>query len=170
MPTKPHQTRPCHLLSRDGQALAEMTVGLIVMAVVLLSVFLMGDLTRARMKAILDARKGAGTMALSGMTVGAPSFYGSVGAVDGLKTEVLDTTEHSISYSQYGSAGYPYIKNNVVYPFYTSPGTTISIFSLSTSEQSIYVTNNNFLMRMGVGSSSIIITEKACLPIMNTFP
>jgi len=154
----------------SGQALAEMTIGLIVLAVLFLGILLIGDLGRARLGAILDSRAQAGSLALAGIKSGTPIFFGASDSQERLKTEILDATEHPITYSQYTSPGYPYMLENVVAPVYNPSGGIIDAFHLTYVQETRYVANMPFLYNMQVGPSTIPISQQTCLSVMKDFP
>jgi hypothetical protein len=87
-----------------------------------------------------------------------------------MKASILDVTEHPIAYSQYIPTAYPYMEENLVSPLYNPTGSMIGVFYLTYSEKTQNVNNNNFLRSMGVGPSTISVTQKACFPIMKDFP
>ena len=156
--------------SQSGQALAEMTVGLIALAVAFLAIFLIGDMARARQQALLDARRQAGPNAMAGMILGSPQLYGSADAAVNLQKVILKPMETPIAYHEYIPPTYPYIEKNLVTPIYNN-GDAISAFSLTMVEATRYVTNSPFLKSMGIGGQDLFIpiTQKACLPKMKDF-
>jgi hypothetical protein len=151
--------------SREGQALAELTIGLITFAVLFLSLLVVGDLCRARLAAILEARATVGPSALQGFLSGNATFYGS--AADDLQRSVLSAAEDPVAYSQYRPGAYSYMEDNLVAPL--QGGTLIGAFMLTQDDASRTVTNAMFLVRMGVGSEYITIRQPVSLPVMRGF-
>ena len=154
---------------QKGQAIAEMVAGLIAFAVLFLSVFVLGDLCRARMKVALECRAEAGPVALGGLQVGSPQYFGAAGSEARLTSEVLAPAESPVTYSTYISPSYPYIQKNIVAPFYNPGGSLIGNFKISVSEKSETVDNAEFLVNYGVGPATITDTEKASMPAMKNF-
>jgi len=150
--------------------MVELLIGLIALSVLFLGLFLIGDLCRARMGTILDARREAGRDAIDGMVSGMPIFYGTMTSEERLRTEILNASDYPISYSQYAGGAYPYMLKNVVYPVYYPSGPTIEAFYLNYNTQSRDVQNTEFLVNMGVGDATITMTDRACLPAVQNFP
>ncbi len=147
-----------------GQALAELTIGLIAFAVLFLGLLLVGELCRARVAAILEARATVGAAAHQGLLLlDSANFYGS-----GDLQSVLSPTETPITYSQYRPGTYAYMQDNLVAPI--SGGTLIGAFALVQDDAARTVTNDMFLVRMGIGSEFITVRQPVCLPKMTDFP
>jgi hypothetical protein len=158
-----------YFLKEDGQAIAEVVAGLIAFAVIFLSVLVLADLCRARMKVALEARGEAGPIALTGMQVGSATWYGGAGSTSRLISEVLAPAESPVTYSTYTAPTYPYMQKNLVAPLYNPSGSLISNFKISVSEKSETVNNAEFLVRYGVGPASITVRDKASMPAMKNF-
>ena len=155
--------------NQSGQALVEMTVGLIAFAVIFLAILLTGDLCRARMNCLLESRKDAGTSAIGGTLSGTPGFFGGADAFTRLQTDVAAPLDETISYSQYTTPNYTYMEKNPVAALYNPNGEPISAFNLTMGEQTQYVTNSEFLVNMNVGPAKITIQQQTCLPILKGF-
>lgn len=156
-------------LKEDGQAIAEVVAGLIVLAVILLSVILLTDLCRARMKVALQARAEVGAIALGGSQAGNPVWLGSGHASSRLISDVLAPAESPVAYSTYKASTYPYIQKNLVVPLYDPNGSLMSSFKVSVSEKSETVNNTEFLVRYGVGPATITVSDKVSMPVMKNF-
>ena len=156
--------------NESAQALAELTVGLVAFAVAFLALLLVADMSRARMSTLLESRKEAGENAISGLLTGSPVFYGnSADPASRLQTEVMAPLEDPISYSKYSIPNDPYMKNNLVSPLYNPNGTLIAPFNLTIGEETMFVTNAEFLVNMGVGQPRMKVTQQTCLPILKGF-
>jgi hypothetical protein len=152
-----------------GQALAELTIGLIAFAVLFLGLLLVGQLCRARVAAILEARATVGSAAIQGQLLSDSAlFYGSAAASEDLQTSVLSPMETPIAYSQYRPGTYAYMQDNLVATL--QGGTLVGAFTLVQDDAVRTVTNDMFLVRMGVGSEFITIRQPVCLPKMTDFP
>lgn len=149
--------------------MAEFLIGVIALGVIFMGFLLVVDLSRARMNGILEARKDAGPLALAGLISGEPTYHGSADSITRLASDVLDTADHPIAYSQYAGPTAPYITENLTAPLYNSSATFIGNFLFTANEKTFYVTNSAFLQEMGVGRSLIPVTEKVCLPLMKDF-
>ncbi len=156
--------------AEKGQALAEFTISLIGLGVLLMGVLLIGELSRARVTEILQARAEVGSAAMSGLLSGSPGLYGSASFVQELQSQGLSATEDPIAYRRYGGAAYPYIQKNLVIPLQNPNGSLIGSFYLDISEKTQDFPNIAFLNRLGIGGDQISITERACLPVMRDFP
>ncbi|NUN93925.1 MAG: hypothetical protein HUU04_09120 [Verrucomicrobiae bacterium] len=152
--------------ARRGQALAELTIGLIAFAVLFLGLLIVGEVGRARLAAILEARERVGPVALNGFLVGSPTFYGAVG--DDLQARVLSVAEDPIAYGEYRPNAWPYMQDNLVAPLQS--GSLIGAFLLAEADAARSVTNYEFLVRMGVGASDLTVRQPVALPIMRSFP
>ncbi|MCC7519153.1 MAG: hypothetical protein IT578_08210 [Verrucomicrobiae bacterium] len=161
---RPSTLDPC--ATQRGQALAELTIGLIVFAVLFLGVLTVGNLGRARLAAILEARAAVGLSALQGYLFGEATYFGA--SAEDLQRSVLSVAEDPIAYSQYRPGAYPYMQNNLVAPL--QGGTLIGAFVLTQDDASRAVTNYEFLVRMGVGSSFITVRQPVALPVLRGFP
>lgn len=153
----------------QGQALLELLCGMIALSVVFLGLLLVGDLCRARMDALLNARAEAGVLAMTGTSAGTPLYYGMGDGAERLKSEVLQPMENPVAYSQYTGSGYAYIQENLVQPLYQPDGALISSFNLTVSSRTRYVTNAEFLVKMNVGTPQIPVTQQSCMPLMKDF-
>ena len=170
--SSPLDPRPSTLdprASQRGQALAELTIGLIAFAVLFLGLLLVGQLCRARVAAILEARAKVGSAAIQGQLLSDSAlFYGSAAASEDLQTSVLSPAETPIAYSQYRPGTYAYMQDNLVATL--QGGTLVGAFTLVQDDAVRTVTNDMFLVRMGVGSEFITIRQPVCLPKMTDFP
>lgn len=151
-----------------GQALAEMVIGFIALAVLFLGTLFLADLCRARTRAILESRPDAGSVAMSGFSKGSPTCD-----IDSerLHSDVLAITHDPIDYCSYKPPDYLYISNNLVEPLITG-GDLIGAFGFVVSEKTYYVTNAPFLRQLKVTPNQDLIgvTEKTCIPQMKDFP
>lgn len=159
--------RPRH--QEAGQALAEFTIALIGLGVLLMGILLIGELSRARISGVLEARAQAGAAAQAGLLSGTPTWQGMGSAAD-LQTRILSVMETPIAYAQYQGSSYAYIQNNLEQPLQDPSATLIGAFNLTMVESSRSVTNTSLLTGLGVGSDIITVTERACLPVMKDFP